>query len=141
MIYLILAAAVVAALVWLGRRSRAQGDWRAAAGVLSVAALVFAGVLTVRGAWPLGLGMLAVSGWLSMSARRRGPANGEGGEGRAPLSITDAEARSLLGVGPDATREEIQAAYVRLMKTVHPDRGGTAGLAAQLNAARDRLLR
>ena len=28
----------------------------------------------------------------------------------------------------------------RLMRAVHPDKGGTAGLAAQLNAARDRLL-
>jgi DnaJ-class molecular chaperone len=40
------------------------------------------------------------------------------------------------GAGPD----EIQAAYVRLMRAVHPDAGGTSGLAAQLNAARDRLL-
>jgi hypothetical protein len=30
---------------------------------------------------------------------------------------------------------------MRLMRSVHPDKGGTSGLAAQLNAARDRLLR
>ena len=41
----------------------------------------------------------------------------------------------------DATAEEIQAAYMRLMRSVHPDKGGTSGLAAQLNAARDRLLK
>jgi curved DNA-binding protein CbpA len=51
------------------------------------------------------------------------------------------EARSILGVGADATREEIQAAYSRLMRLAHPDKGGTSGLAAQLNAARDRLLK
>jgi DnaJ-class molecular chaperone len=50
------------------------------------------------------------------------------------------EARSILGVDEAATREEIQAAYTRLMRLAHPDKGGTSGLAAQLNAARDRLL-
>ena len=33
-----------------------------------------------------------------------------------------------------------EAAYNRLMRMAHPDKGGTSGLAAQLNAARDRLL-
>jgi curved DNA-binding protein CbpA len=51
------------------------------------------------------------------------------------------EARSILGVGPEATPEEVQAAYTRLMRLAHPDKGGTSGLAAQLNAARDRLIR
>ena len=51
------------------------------------------------------------------------------------------EARSMLGVDADATPEEIQAAYTRLMRLAHPDKGGTTGLATQLNAARDRLLK
>jgi curved DNA-binding protein CbpA len=45
----------------------------------------------------------------------------------------------VLGVAPDADAEAVQAAYVRLMRRVHPDTGGAPGLAAQLNAARDRL--
>ncbi|HRD27979.1 MAG TPA: DnaJ domain-containing protein, partial [Caulobacter sp.] len=52
-----------------------------------------------------------------------------------------AEAREILGVAANATREEIQAAYARLIRAVHPDAGGTSGLAARLNAARDRLLK
>ena len=56
-------------------------------------------------------------------------------------TISDAEARSILGVGPDATPEAINAAWRRLMGRAHPDQGGTEGLAARLNAARDRLLR
>ena len=56
-----------------------------------------------------------------------------------PISV--AEAYAILDLAPGATREEVQAAYVRLMKLVHPDRGGGAGLAAKLNAARDRLLK
>jgi curved DNA-binding protein CbpA len=55
--------------------------------------------------------------------------------------MTDQRARALLGVNAQAGVEEIQAAYLRLIRAVHPDRGGTSGLAAELNAARDRLLR
>jgi curved DNA-binding protein CbpA len=55
--------------------------------------------------------------------------------------MSDAEARAILGVAEGAPPSEIKAAYARLMRAVHPDKGGTDGLAAQLNAARDRLLR
>ena len=51
------------------------------------------------------------------------------------------EARSILGVGAEANAVEIEAAYRRLMLRAHPDHGGSTGLAAQLNAARDRLLK
>lgn len=54
--------------------------------------------------------------------------------------MSEREAREILGIGPDAGVEEIQAAYTRLMRRSHPDAGGSAGLAAQINAARDRLL-
>ena len=47
----------------------------------------------------------------------------------------------MLGVGPAASVQEIQAAYARLMHRAHPDQGGTTGLATQLNIARDRLLK
>ncbi len=46
----------------------------------------------------------------------------------------------MLGVAPGAGRDEIEAAYRRLMLRVHPDKGGAPGLAAQLNAARAALL-
>lgn len=52
-----------------------------------------------------------------------------------------AEARALLGVGQDAAEADIRAAYARLIRLAHPDRGGTHGLAAQLNRARDVLLK
>ena len=51
------------------------------------------------------------------------------------------EARSILGVSAEAGPDEVKAAYTRLMRMAHPDKGGTSGLASQLNAARDRLLR
>ena len=33
----------------------------------------------------------------------------------------------VLSIGPDASQEEIHAAYRALVKKVHPDGGGTAG--------------
>ncbi|MEW6627593.1 MAG: DnaJ domain-containing protein, partial [Pseudomonadota bacterium] len=51
-----------------------------------------------------------------------------------------ARARALLGLGPDADAAAIRAAHRRLIASVHPDKGGTEALAAQINAARDLLL-
>ncbi len=54
--------------------------------------------------------------------------------------MTQAEALAVLGLAEGATADEIKAAHRRLMGFAHPDRGGSAALAAQLNAARDTLL-
>jgi len=50
------------------------------------------------------------------------------------------EARALLGIGEGASVEEIRAAHRRLIAKVHPDTGGSAGLATRVNAARDALI-
>ncbi len=50
------------------------------------------------------------------------------------------EAYEVLGLSPDASQEQIQAAYRRLMQRLHPDHGGSAYLAARLNQARRVLL-
>ncbi|NBC37730.1 molecular chaperone DnaJ [Novosphingobium sp. FSY-8] len=49
-------------------------------------------------------------------------------------------ARTLLGLGGGAGRQDILDAHRRLMLTVHPDRGGTNDLVHEANAARDLLL-
>ncbi|GGG51891.1 molecular chaperone DnaJ [Caldovatus sediminis] len=71
---------------------------------------------------------------------------GEGGAGGAPPRdrggrMDRAEALAVLGLEEGATEEEIRAAHRRLMRTAHPDRGGSAWIAARLNEARDTLLR
>ncbi len=140
MIYLLAAAAFVFLVVW-GAGARHLGrfrDWRGASGLAAIGVLAAAGFLVVRGLL-IAAGALAVAGlglalsarWPRVSAPR--PANGEA------MSLD--EARAILGVGPTATATEIRAAYTRLMRRAHPDQGGTSGLAAQVNAARDRLSR
>ena len=58
----------------------------------------------------------------------------------AAAPMRPSEARALLGVGTDASAEEIRAAHRRLIARVHPDTGGSAGLATRVNAARDALI-
>jgi len=75
------------------------------------------------------------------NTRQSGQQSGQQSAGRAnPGNMTTVEAREILGVKPDATREEIIKAHKRMMQKVHPDRGGTDYLAAQLNQAKDTLL-
>lgn len=49
-------------------------------------------------------------------------------------------ARTLLGVGEAAGRDDIVAAHRRLTALVHPDKGGTTAAMQEANAARDLLL-
>ena len=64
------------------------------------------------------------------------------GPARAPaaVSLSEVEARALLGLEPAATRTDVDAAWRRLIAQVHPDKGGSAELARRVTAARDLLL-
>lgn len=140
MLYLIVGSLILLVLVTAGRAGRPvriRREWRIVSGTAAVAALIGALYLGVREAWIPALVLIALGLSFAGSARinpRRTPPP----PAREPMSLS--EARSILGVGPEASREEIQGAYSRLMRMAHPDKGGTSGLAAQLNAARERLL-
>ena len=68
-------------------------------------------------------------------AGRAGP-----GPRRRGATMTREEAYQVLGLAPGATEAEIRAAHHRLMRTAHPDAGGSDWLAARINMARDILL-
>ena len=55
--------------------------------------------------------------------------------------MSEQEAYDILGLAPGASAREVAAAHRRLMKLVHPDRGGSAFLAAKLNQAKDILFK
>lgn len=136
MIYLALGCAALALFLMAtrGKPVFKRREWRFLSGALALAAFTGAAWVGVRGGWGSAIVLIVVGLWFAVSTRRTGvPA--------APSArMSVGEARRILGVEEGASREEIQAAYTRLMRLAHPDKGGTAGLAAQLNAARDRLL-
>jgi curved DNA-binding protein CbpA len=70
---------------------------------------------------------------------------GQGGQAKArvavPALMSKEDGLRVLGLEAGASEAEIKAAYHRLISSLHPDRGGSDYLAAQVNRARDVLLR
>ncbi|RKZ60216.1 MAG: molecular chaperone DnaJ [Gammaproteobacteria bacterium] len=54
--------------------------------------------------------------------------------------MTAEQAREILGLKQDHTEDDVVKAHRRMMQKMHPDRGGSDYLAAQINAAKDVLL-
>ncbi len=52
-----------------------------------------------------------------------------------------AEALEVLGLTDPVSDADVRAAWVQLMRVAHPDGGGSHGLAARVNQARDVLLK
>nr|WP_255720697.1 DnaJ domain-containing protein [Acuticoccus kalidii] len=83
-------------------------------------------------------------GWRDdVEGDRHDGAGGAGGSGGAhgAGAMTEQQAYEVLGLQPGASEAEVRAAHRRLMKQMHPDRGGSAYFATQINLAKDVLLR
>ncbi|EME70635.1 hypothetical protein H261_07006 [Paramagnetospirillum caucaseum] len=122
-----------------------------------LAALVIGGVALVLTGKLAGLFAIiaGLSPWIGRAMRLhqlwrtlRGLANGtRPGAGAPPppsppadTAMTRAQALEVLGLAPGATPDEIREAHRRLMRSAHPDAGGSTWIAARLNQARDILL-
>jgi hypothetical protein len=122
--------------------------WIAALGGVALALL-----LVLTGREGIALGALAFFGpliwrqWLAyrMSAQAGTRQQQSAGPNQPPprrqSGMTPEEAYQVLGLRPGATEAEIRAAHHRLMRTAHPDSGGSDWLATRINQARDVLLR
>ena len=69
---------------------------------------------------------------------RPGDAGSAGSSARSQR-MTRQEALQVFGLDDQATREDVQREYRRLMRKIHPDLGGSSYLAAKLNEAKDVL--
>lgn len=78
--------------------------------------------------WLLAIGLI----WLAWRYLRPTP--------KTATPSAEQRARLVLGVGRDADEGDIRAAHRRLLADIHPDRGGSAAAATEINAARDLLL-
>ena len=138
--YLVLGFLAFAAVGWMKRKQLLKlPTWRLGAGAASIVAFSGALYCGLRGMWIPAIVLSVVGCWLAVSARHPRAMGARPAERSRTMSL--AEARAILGVTEAATPAEIKAAYTRLMQRVHPDAGGAAGLATQLNLARDRLLK
>lgn len=127
---------VLLGLVRLGGAHRAMLIRRAPA-------LAFGAVATLEaargGIWTaLALAAAGLIAWVAIPSQVH---TKHAAAGAAPVDPRDIEARRILGVSLTANAAEIRAAHRAKMTQAHPDRGGSHAAAAQLNAARDRLLR
>ena len=139
--------AFLAAGMWFSRQ-KTENAARMVRVLLGGGAVLAGVILSLRGAMalgiPIGLFGLGTLGQLTRN-RARGERTGTGQAGQRPPSgdggMSLSEAREILGVGEDADETAVMQAHRTLMKKVHPDTGtGSAALARQVQAARDRLL-
>jgi len=130
---LAIAVLALAALVAWGRRRLPGGaSGRLVVAILAAASAAGAVYEGLRGVWLGAVILVAAALWIGAEAR---PIASK------PASMSRADAAAMLGVSEGASQAEIETAYRRLIRRVHPDQGGAPGLAAQLNAARDALLK
>ncbi|TRO95598.1 hypothetical protein FKB34_08305 [Glycocaulis profundi] len=141
----IAALGAVIVLAWLFSRMDGRSAGISVRALFGVAGIVFGAGLALRGLPVIGVPLaLAGLGFLS-AVFGIGRHAGKGGQDGPPPrtragAMTVKEALDVLGLKPDATDDEIHAAYRELMKKVHPDTGGTNALAARVRQARDTLL-
>jgi len=158
-ILIIVAVIVLVMMWWRSVRVRPEAERRGY--ILKSVALALAGVMIVLAAagrlhWvvaavgavvafiPRLLGLLKYIPLIDRLAKgyRGNQQQQQGGNapGSAKGAMSRDEALSVLGLKDGATRQDVVDTHRRLMQKVHPDRGGSDYMAAQLNKAKETLL-
>ena len=110
----------------------------AATGHLNVITAAIAGLFALA---PRALQYARYLPYIQRLFRQQGAQQGdEPGATAASGKMSATQAYEILGLKPGCSRDEIIAAHKRMMQKVHPDRGGSDYLAAQINRAKDTLL-
>lgn len=158
---ILIAIAGIGLILW-HKLSKAKGDerkkmvmWSIVSGVLAVLVLLaVTGHLNIITAMiagavallPRAMSLLKYLPFLSKIYQQRGKQPGQQhGQQQSPPSagkhsMTVDEAHEVLGLDAGCSKQEIIQAHRRMMQKVHPDRGGSDYLAAQINSAKDVLL-
>lgn len=158
---ILIAIAAIALIIW-HKITKAKGEerkkmimWSAIGGVLAVIGLLaitgHLNIITamIAGAVALLPRVMQLAKYLPFVNRmyqqhgQQQAQNKQSQQGSRPASgnnMSAEQAREVLGLKPDCTREDIIKAHRRMMQKVHPDRGGSDFLASQINTAKDVLL-
>lgn len=136
-------------LSWYNKADREQRNKSLISVLLySCAAALLILVITGRIPWLFAM-LSAATPWINRALTMKtmwNRFNQPGGQQPPPPSppktaeMTEKEAREILGLEPSANEQDIVAAHKNLMQKIHPDKGGSDYLAAQINQARDTLL-
>jgi DnaJ family protein C protein 19 len=115
--------------------------------IAALAGISLALLLVLTGREGIAFGALVMFGpliWQRWKASRPAAASGTRQQAPPPPrrqgNMTREEAYEVLGLHPGASEADIRAAHHRLMRTAHPDSGGSDWLATRVNLARDVLL-
>lgn len=144
---ILLVAAVFAGLFMLrlGGAHRRSVSRFAPAIILAGAAILFAARGAMWIALAFGAAAVALYAWSTRAFIAEPKREQARAQSSAPpkrgYTMSDAQARAILGVPPGASEADIRSAYRRKMARAHPDLGGSTEEAAKLSAARDALLR
>lgn len=154
---IILAALLGIGLILWHKISNAKGEERKKLVMWSVVGGVLVGMVMLAATGKLNWITAAIGGVVAMiprlmgllkylphldrftqqgKAERQSQAQTPGQNGK----MSQKEALDILGLKPGASREQILQAHKRIMQKLHPDRGGSDHLAAQINRAKDALL-
>jgi len=158
---ILIAVAAIALILW-HKISKAKGEERKKMVVWSViiSVLVILGILAVTG--HLNVITAAIAGLIALLPRAihllkylpvvsrlfqqhgqqytQNQQQSQSPPPRGKQTMSVEEAQEVLGLKPGHTKEDVIQAHRRMMQKVHPDRGGSDYLAAQINQAKDTLL-